>query len=134
MFENFDDLEVHLGLSGSKLSTDDRHNLDIYRSALSPLYCRHGCSVCESACPDKVPINTIMRYNYYFSVKGWEKEAMAKYARLVADSRFRPGTHDVCGNCPGYCQMACPYGVSIQPLIAIAHNTLSFGETDIRVV
>jgi predicted aldo/keto reductase-like oxidoreductase len=133
-FETFDDLEVHLGLSGSKLSVDDRRNLDVYKAALSPLYCRHGCSVCESACPNKVPINTIMRYNYYFSVKGREKEAMAKYARLAADSRFRPGTHDVCGNCPGYCQEACPYDVSIQPVLAIAQNNLSFSQTGSRVV
>jgi predicted aldo/keto reductase-like oxidoreductase len=129
MFENFDDLEVHLGLSGSKLSADDRRNLDVYRTALSQLYCRHGCTVCESACPNKFPINTIMRYNYYFSVKRREKEAMAKYARLAADSRFKPGIPDVCGNCPGYCQKACPYAVSIQPLLAIAHNTLSFSAT-----
>jgi predicted aldo/keto reductase-like oxidoreductase len=125
-FDTFDDLEVHVRLSGTKLTSDNRRSLDLYRHALNPLYCRHGCSLCESLCPHHVPINTIMRYNYYFSVKGREKEAMAKYARLAEDSSFIQCIPDVCGYCPGYCQEACPYGVSIQPLLAIAHNNLSF--------
>jgi predicted aldo/keto reductase-like oxidoreductase len=126
-FDTFDDLEVHMKLSGTKLSAEDRRSLDIFRYALNPLYCRHGCSVCEPACPHNVPVNTIMRYNYYFSVKGREKEAMARYARLVSEQRFRSGIPDVCGDCPGHCQNACPYDISIVPLLSIAHHNLSFG-------
>ena len=61
-----------------------------------------------------------MRYNYYFTVKGQEKFAMQKYLELPG------GKPDVCLNCEGYCEKACPYGVLIRPLLAIAHQNLSF--------
>jgi hypothetical protein len=63
-----------------------------------------------------------MRYNYYYSVKGRQKEAMEKYAALPGK---KPS--EVCGDCPGYCEDACTYNVSTRSILAMAENNLSFG-------
>jgi predicted aldo/keto reductase-like oxidoreductase len=61
-----------------------------------------------------------MRYHYYFSTQTREKEAMTLYHRL-------PGKKaEVCQECPGYCETACPYGVPIQGMLLMAHHNLAF--------
>jgi len=35
---------------------------------------------------------------------------------------------DVCMGCEGYCLDACPHGVRIQGLLALAHQSLSFND------
>ena len=94
--------------------------LNDYKSMFSPLNCRIGCNICESECPHHIPVNTIMRYNYYFTVKGQEKNAIQKYQELSGN---KP---DACMDCEGFCEKACPYGVLTRPLLALAHNNLSF--------
>jgi predicted aldo/keto reductase-like oxidoreductase len=60
-----------------------------------------------------------MRYNHYFMAQGREREAMLKYAAI-------PGTKaEACGECPGYCEAACPYNVPIQGMLILAHDQLS---------
>jgi predicted aldo/keto reductase-like oxidoreductase len=60
-----------------------------------------------------------MRYNHYFMAQGREKEAMLKYAAI-------PGAKaDMCGECQGYCEAACPYNVPIQAMLILAHDQLS---------
>ena len=54
------------------------------------------------------------------SYKKDEKQAMKLYADL-------PGKKaELCMSCPGYCESACPYGVSARSLMAMAHQNLSF--------
>lgn len=118
-FRNFDDIEAYLALSGTKLSDMDQENLNAYKQGCASLYCRHACGICESACPYHVPVNTILRFNHYFEAQGKEKFAMKNYALLS-----RPKA-DLCANCNGQCESACPYGVPAQGLLNLAHKTLT---------
>jgi predicted aldo/keto reductase-like oxidoreductase len=116
---NFDELETFLALSGKKLESTDTSMLLDYESGLSRYYCRHACGICESACPQGVPVNTIMRYNHYFEVQGMEKYAMLKYDRLTRTKAKQ------CSDCSGLCESACPHGVPIQALLMHAHENLA---------
>jgi len=116
---SFEGLETFLALSGRKLDLAAARVLDDGRAVFGDTYCRHACGVCEPACPRGVPVNSIMRYEYYFGAKGREKEAMGLYAELG------PRGAAECAGCAGYCQAACPYGVSIQAKLLLAHETLT---------
>ena len=118
-FTNFNDVESVIPLSGKKLTAQGKTILDQYVKNYGILNCHIGCGICESECPHNVPVNTIMRYNYYFANKQQEKYAMQKYQELPG------GKPDLCLNCEGYCEQACPYGVLTRPLLAIAHHNLS---------
>jgi aryl-alcohol dehydrogenase-like predicted oxidoreductase len=118
-FRNFDDMQQMLSLSGQKLTGRDKLVLEGYLKHLGRLSCRIGCNDCEAACPHHLPVNTILRYNYYFSVKKQEKRGMTKFARLQGK---KPA--EVCIDCEGYCERACQYGVSTRLLLATAQNNL----------
>jgi predicted aldo/keto reductase-like oxidoreductase len=119
-FKNYNDLDFHLQCSGAGMPHSDQTILELFKMAMDKVYCRIGCGECEAFCPQGVPVNTIMRYNYYFRVKGEEKHAMMLYNDL-------PGSRpDVCTGCPGYCERACPYGIATRSLLAMAHRNLSF--------
>lgn len=118
-FRNFDDLEKYIKLSGTRLNAGDKQKLAAYTEACGELYCRHACGLCQSQCPNNVPINTIMRYNHYYDAHGREKYAMKKYAQIDTPKA------DLCAACPGACQTACPYGVPIHGLLNLAHRNLS---------
>jgi len=115
----FDALESFVAISGEKLADSDSSMLDDYEALLGRYYCRHACGICEVDCPRGVPINTIMRYNHYFEAQQREKHAMQKYAGLAAAQA------DTCGACDGDCEAACPYGVPIRALLALAHRNLT---------
>jgi predicted aldo/keto reductase-like oxidoreductase len=115
----YEDLEFYASLSGGKLGPVEERMLSDYKSLASNLYCRHACGECEPHCPHDVPVNTIMRYQHYFMSHGREKHAMAKYAALARTKA------DVCIDCAGHCEAACPYGVKTQGLLMAAHQTLS---------
>jgi predicted aldo/keto reductase-like oxidoreductase len=118
-FKSISDVENWGANSGRPLREDQAGLLEYYRQHFGHLNCRTGCRECAAACPHGVQVSTIMRYNYYFRNKGQEKYAMEKYAAL-------DGTRaDVCRDCPGYCQDACPYGVLARPVLAMAHEDLS---------
>ena len=117
---SFEALQAFLRLSGQKLDLNDEAVLDDSREAFGGSYCRHACGLCEPSCPRGVPVNTIMRYEYYFGAKGRQKEAMGLYAAL-GESRGAGG----CADCAGYCEAACPYGVAIQARLLMAHEDLS---------
>ncbi|MDZ7739305.1 MAG: aldo/keto reductase [Bacteroidales bacterium] len=118
-FQSFDDLEGMLGLSGQTLTLKDDLVLNGYMDELGHTACRIGCNDCEAACPENIPVNKILRYNYYFSVKKQEKRAMEKYARLELN---KPS--ETCISCEGYCEQACSYGVWTRPLLAAAQSKL----------
>ena len=119
-FKNFNELESHIKYAGGLMTDQSFKRLNDLRTVFSKIHCRIGCNACESKCPRQIPINTILRYNYYFTSKGNEKSAMKKYADLPG------GKPDDCMECEGFCEKACPYGVLTRPLLAIAHRNLSF--------
>ena len=118
-FRTFHDIQNYVGLSGKRLSAGNNSFIKSVREYYSHLYCRHACGLCESKCPHAVPVNTIMRYNHYFMAQGLEKSSMEKYDNLPGNKA------DLCQSCEGYCERECPYGVSIQALLSIAHLNLS---------
>lgn len=120
-FRSFDDIDKMVGLSGKSVSRNDKKNLNKYAQAADNLYCRHACGICEQSCPENVPVNTILRYNHYFDANGSEKYAMAKYAKLTTS---KP---DLCSNCIGHCETACPYNLPVKGLLQLADNNLSLG-------
>ena len=117
-FRSFNDVETYIKLSGTRLKLTESNLINIFKEKFGRLNCRLGCGICEPHCPYHVPINTIMRYNYYFTSKGYEKYSMQLYHKL-------PGNNaDICSNCQGFCEKACPYNVSIRRLLPIAHQNL----------
>jgi predicted aldo/keto reductase-like oxidoreductase len=119
-FRNINDIELFLNLSGKKLESSQADLLNHYRENFGYLNCRIGCNLCESACPHRIPISTILRYNYYYQRKGDQKHAMELYRKLHS---AKP---EVCETCPGHCEDACPYGVAAKGLLAMAHDNLNF--------
>jgi hypothetical protein len=77
----------------------------------------------HAVCPsiNSFEVNAIMRYEYYFSAKGREKEAMGLYA-AVSDRGLDAGG---CAGCAGHSEAACPYGVPIQAKLLMAHENLT---------
>jgi predicted aldo/keto reductase-like oxidoreductase len=118
-FQNFDELESHIKYANEPLTPVSLNHLTDLRNTITNVSCRIGCNVCESYCPHNVPVNTILRYNYYFTVKRDEKSAMQQYKDLPG------GKPDYCIECEGFCEKACPYGVLTRPLLAMAHRKLS---------
>jgi predicted aldo/keto reductase-like oxidoreductase len=118
-FNTFEDVKSLLALSGSGLGAGDKGLLASYERDCGSLYCRHACGLCEPECPHGVPVNTIMRYNHYFEAQGSEKFAMEKYSALET------ARADACRTCPGFCEKACPHGVPVRTLLAMAHSQLS---------
>ena len=123
-FKNFNELESYIKYAGELMTPQSIKRVNDYRTIFSKIHCRIGCNTCESICPEKVPVNTILRYNYYFTSKGQEKYAMRKYQTLPG------GKPDVCSHCEGFCEKVCPYGVLVRPLLDIAHQNLSFEGTE----
>ena len=116
---NFDELDHWLSLSGSGYSYRDKYKLSVYKKSFGQFYCRHACGICEEKCPQKIPINTIMRYFHYFDSQKREKESMVLYAKLKC--QWNRG----CQQCVGYCEQNCPYQVPIQSLLELAHHRLT---------
>jgi predicted aldo/keto reductase-like oxidoreductase len=119
MVQNYQDLDTFASLSGTKLSAPEEEKLVAYAQTYGQLYCRHACGQCEADCPRGVPVNAIMRFRHYFSAQGREKHAMAEYAGLGMSRA------DLCAGCDGYCQKACPHGLPVQAMLALAHKTLT---------
>jgi predicted aldo/keto reductase-like oxidoreductase len=117
---SFEELNSFVALSGTRLDTEEKAMLADYKSGLGRYYCRHACGKCEGSCPQGVPVNTVMRYHHYFTAQRREKYAMEKYSALPGNSA------DTCSDCGGSdCEKACPYGVPVQGLLVLAHQTLT---------
>ena len=117
--QTYDALNTIVRLSGTRLTAAEGAKLDAYAEGCGALYCRHACGVCEPSCPNGVPVNTILRYQQYFAGQRREKEAMGYYAAI-------PGQRaDACRGCAAPCEAACPYGVPVQGMLLVAHETLS---------
>jgi predicted aldo/keto reductase-like oxidoreductase len=118
--QNFDHIDTMVPLSGTSLSRADLGILRDWEQAYGSQYCRHGCTACASACPNGVPVSTIMRYAYYFHAHGREKYAMGKYAALQGPKAT------ACIGCNGPCLAACPHGINAPAHLAKAHSLLTF--------
>ncbi len=118
-FNNFGDVEDMLSMSGEGSGQGELGMLETYNKAFGRLNCRIGCNDCEAACPNGVAVNYIMRYNYYYTRKGRQREAIEKFAALPGN---KPA--EACMDCPGYCESACRYGVSTRAVLAAAENNL----------
>jgi len=116
---NFDMLDKYLPLTGTQLSMSGQHFLDEYAKAYGARNCIIGCTECSSACDEKVPVSTILRYAYYYSKQGREKHAMRKYAKLAQTNA------GVCMDCSAPCVGACPHGVHAQMRLVEAHGLLT---------
>jgi len=119
-FPNYSDINRYISLSGTTLDERSGSMLADFREYMGFLNCRIGCNTCEKACPNNIPVNTILRYNYYYTSHNLQKYSMDLYRD---PSLARP---DVCIGCEGYCEKACPHGVKTRTLLAIAHKNLSF--------
>jgi len=117
-FKSINDVENWGANSGKSLTGEQSALLDFYRQRFGTLNCRFGCRECSAACPHDVQVSTIMRYNYYFQNKGEEKYAMERYSAIEGSKA------NVCRDCPGHCETACPYGVMARPMLGLAHNNL----------
>lgn len=122
-FQNVADMNDYLSLSGSRFSYTDEALLQDCSEEINPLYCRHACGECEYVCPHKIPINTIMRFNHYFTAQKREKYAMEQYASLNTENAQH------CLNCDAPCERACPYNVNIHVLLKVAHRNLTINKT-----
>jgi predicted aldo/keto reductase-like oxidoreductase len=118
---SFEALEQFVRLSGQRLEIADEATLADCCEAYGDTYCRHACGLCEASCPRGVPVNAIMRYEYYFAAKGRQKEAMGLYAALSRGGRDATE----CAGCAGPCEAACPYGVPIQAKLLLSHEDLT---------
>ncbi|MCK4853555.1 MAG: aldo/keto reductase [Bacteroidales bacterium] len=125
-FRTFPDVNKYVRLSGTTLDNRIAQIMNDFRDSLGFLNCRIGCNICEKECPHQVPVNTIMRYNYYFHSHRMEKTAMQYYQDLPGE---KAGS---CIDCEGYCEKACPHGVVPQFLLARIHEDLSFNTRDMK--
>ena len=115
---SFDMLDKYLPLSGVTLSSNGQRFLEKYAQAFGATACRFSCTECIGSCPSRVPVNTILRYAYYYKGQGRQKHAMQKYARLKgADA-------SACLDCDAPCVAACPNGVQVQAQLFSAHGHL----------
>lgn len=118
---NVDRVAEYLAVSGTtRLTKENREHLELAAAAISPIYCRPGCSGCEGACPRDVPVPDVLRYKMYFEHYGAEKRAMQKYGQVPVSQRASD-----CAECDAPCERACPYGVRVRERLVDAHRQLS---------
>ncbi|HBE39683.1 MAG TPA: hypothetical protein DDW27_00460 [Bacteroidales bacterium] len=118
-FRNFSDIDMYVGLSGSRLNEKENLLLAEFRESLGFLNCRIGCNKCEKSCPVHLPVSTIMRY-YYYSQALSEQETASSLYRNIGNNES-----GICRKCQGHCEKACPHNVAIRFLLADAHRQLS---------
>jgi len=91
--------------------------LDRYLAHAPEGYCEHGCSTCESHCPEGVPISEVLRTRMY--ARDYEDMALARadYARLETNAA-------ACAACAAPCVGSCPAGIEVSRLARDTHRSL----------
>jgi predicted aldo/keto reductase-like oxidoreductase len=117
---SYSHVEEYVAASGKPLSRADLKMIAAYQRQADNQYCRVSCQDCLSSCPDGVAVNDVLRYKMYFEDYRMESEAMRYYAELKESTKPLN-----CGNCSGYCEKACPYGLKVKSKLVHAHEVLS---------
>jgi predicted aldo/keto reductase-like oxidoreductase len=117
---SYSHVEEYVAASGQSLNRSDLAAISEYQSQTYDQYCRVSCSQCLSSCPQNVAINDVLRFKMYFEDYKMEKESMRYYADLE-DARKPIG----CSDCPGFCELACPFGLKVKEKLIQAHQILS---------
>jgi predicted aldo/keto reductase-like oxidoreductase len=113
-------VEEYVAASGKKLDRKDIALLKQYQREVDSEYCRVSCNQCESACPNKVAISDIMRYEMYFKDYGHQKAAIDAYIAL--ENKKKPYA---CNKCPGHCDLQCPFGIKVKERLIDTHKILT---------
>ncbi len=102
------EIDEFVGGSGDpQVSREDLHLLGIYARLQAARYCQHGCGVCESSCPESVPIAEVLRTRMYDVDYRDHLLARTDYAKLGSGAA-------ACLSCGHQaCLTACPLGIPI---------------------
>jgi aryl-alcohol dehydrogenase-like predicted oxidoreductase len=119
-FTKVEHCDEYLFASGTPVRDADHALLQRYDRLASADYCRPHCGQCLDACPNGLPIDTVLRYDMYFADYGREVSAREKYGRLVRAGLDAGG----CAACPAPCAGACPYELPIRAKMVRAHERL----------
>ncbi len=105
---SFAEIDEYLAGSGDpQVSEEDLYLLGIYARLQETRYCQHACGVCETSCPESVPISEVLRTRMYDVDYGDHLLARTDYAKL--DKGASP-----CLSCSHQaCLGACPIGIPI---------------------
>ena len=112
--------DEYLVASGTPVRESDVALLRRYDNLASADYCRPHCGQCLGACPNGLPIDTVLRYDMYYADYRREAIAREKYAKLVA-AKLDAGA---CAACPAPCAGTCPYELPIRAKMVRAHERL----------
>lgn len=113
-------IDEYLGASGStRVSQADLSLLAAYERRNADTQCRYGCGACLSACPERVPIDEVLRTRMYAEDYADAELARTDYAKLG------DGAAACVGCAHQSCLGACPYGIDIGALTARTHRRLA---------
>ncbi len=119
-FSELQHVDEYLYASGQRPSSQDHALLEKYDRLIAGKHCYQHCGACLGSCPEKLPIDDVLRYRMYFEDYADEKEAMRLYSLLERQA-------DVCTGCSAPCLGACPFGIRIQERMMGAHEMLTLG-------
>jgi predicted aldo/keto reductase-like oxidoreductase len=104
---------------GTRITGHDLRLLYRYATLNNATYCRPLCQVCESSCPEQVPIADVLRHKMYAEDYGALQMAQERYLTLARNA-------SACLSCEHQrCVRACPPGLDIPRLTRQAHTLLS---------
>lgn len=103
---------------GGPLTSTELGWLDRYLAHAPEGYCEHGCSACETSCPESVPISEVLRTRMYARDYGDLALAREDYAKLAVDAA-------ACSGCDAPCLGSCPGGIPIAGLTRDTHRRLA---------
>ena len=119
-FTKAEQCDEYLFASGTPVRDSDVALLTRYDNLASADYCRPHCGQCLGACPNGLPIDTVLRYDMYYADYARPAIAREKYAKLV-HAKLDAGS---CAACPAPCAGACPYELPIRAKMVRAHERL----------
>jgi len=113
-------VDEYLGASGATgVSQHDLALLAVYEGSNGDTQCRYGCGACLSACPERVPIDEVLRTRMYAEDYADPELAREDYAKLGHGA-------SACVGCAHQsCVGACPHGIDIGVLTARTHRRLA---------
>jgi predicted aldo/keto reductase-like oxidoreductase len=113
-----DQVDEYVAASGAAAPTSAELDwLDRYLASAPEGYCEHGCSSCQSSCPEGVAIPEVLRTRMYARDYGDRRLAREDYAKLEANAA-------PCVDCTAPCTGACPAGIDIGRLTRQTHREL----------